>query len=124
VEHDPSKTWGEYLPQVLCKYNFNDIHSAIGKTPEQATRKHNQLDVHMQLLGHKRMDRRSEPLNVGDKVEIYLKVKFKSNRPAWSDNSYTISAIEQSHNQKVYKLEGQQQLYLRHELLLVPKKEE
>ena len=61
VENDPSKTWDEYLPQVLTKYNYKDIHSAIKMTPEQATKKSNHFNVHLQLLAHKRMDRIQSP---------------------------------------------------------------
>ena len=107
VENDPSKTWGEYLPRVLTKYNFKDIPSAIKMTPDQATKKNSHFNVHLQLLAHKRMGIIYEPLKIGDKVKIYRKAKFKTQQTStWSDNTYTINNIEDSHGQRVYKLEG------------------
>ena len=85
-----------------------------------AQKKGNHFEVAMTLHTNKRQGRVYEPLKVGDKVKIYRKVKLKKQQTSvWSDNAYTIGKIEESLGQNIYRLDGHQKLYMRHELLLV-----
>jgi hypothetical protein len=69
-------------------------------------------------------------IKIGDKVKIYKK-KEKTNRKerfaVWSENAYEVEEIKEFHHQKLYKLKGTQNYnkpyFLRHEILLVQKKE-
>ena len=76
MERNPGKPWDQFLPDVLSKYNYKDVHSVIGMTPYNATKEGNYFEVAMNLNTHKRQDRVYEPLKVGDKVKIYRKIKF------------------------------------------------
>ena len=119
VERNFEKPWDHFLPDLLNKYSYKDVHSVIGMTPFNATKKGNHFEVAMNLNTNKRQDRVYEPLKVGDKVKIYSKVKFKKQQTSvWSDNAYTINKVKESLSQKFYRLEGMPKMYTRHELLL------
>ena len=115
------KPWYDFLFPSLLTYNNKLVHSATKHTPNEARKEKNKFNVRLNLLLHKKHDRRYPPLNVGDNVKIYKKKHTfdKENKTVWSANTYEIENIEDSLGQNVYKIKGMPKVYLRHELLKV-----
>ena len=60
-------------------------------------------------------------VSVGDSVLVHRKKdKLDKERVSnWSDNKFTVTAIEESMGQKFYKVNGRDKLLLRSEIFLV-----
>jgi hypothetical protein len=89
-------------------------------TPADATKPKNELYVKVNSLLHKKHDRNYAELNINDKVKIYKKkdLKHKKERfSVWSQNTYEIENIIESHGQNLFRVKGLPKLYHRHELL-------
>ena len=103
-------------------YNHKSLHSVTKLTPSDATKPKHELHVRVNLLLNKKHDRNYPELNINDKVKIYKKkdLKHKKERfSVWSQNTYEIEDIIESHGQKLYRVTGLPKLYLRHEILKV-----
>ena len=116
------KPWWEFIYPSMLIYNHKSVHSVTKLTPVDATKPKNELHVRVNLLLHKKNDRIYPELNIHDKVKIYKKkdLKHKKERfSVWSQNTYEIEDIIESHGQKLYRVQGLPKMYLRHELLKV-----
>ena len=116
------KPWWEFIYPSMLIYNHKSVHSVTKLTPVDATKPKNELHVRVNLLLHKKNDRIYPELNINDKVKIYKKkdLKHKKERfSVWSQNTYEIEDIIESHGQKLYRVQGLPKMYLRHELLKV-----
>ena len=104
----------------MLVYNHKSVHSVTKHTPADAAKPKNELQVRVNLLLHKKHDRIYPELSVNDKVKIYKKkdLKHKKERfSVWSQNTYEIEDIIESHGQQLFRVKGLPKLYLRHELL-------
>ena len=112
--------WIDYLYPVLITYNTKMVHSATGFTPTDAKKEPNKMMVqlHLEL---KRVSKRKYPdINVGDKVKIYKKKDMKTRKQqysVWSENSYEVTAINESLGQMFYSVSGFKRPLMRHEIL-------
>ena len=116
------KPWWEFIYPSMLIYNHKSVHSVTKLTPVDATKPKNELHVRVNLLLHKKNDRIYPELNIHDKVKIYKKkgLKHKKERfSVWSQNTYEIEDIIESHGQKLYRVQRLPKLYLRHEILKV-----
>jgi hypothetical protein len=115
--------WYEYLWPSMLVYNNKAVHSVIGMTPSDATKKKNETEVKLKLLDNKVHTRNYPDININDYVRVYKKkdLKHKKERySVWSLNKYQIIKIsEDKHGQKFYTVRGMPKEYMRHELLLV-----
>ena len=122
----PSDTkWTEYLYPILLKYNYKTVHSSTGFTPVDAEKKTNHFNVKLNMEMKKSKTRLYPDIEVGDYVRIHKnKDKLdKENVSTWSDKRYKVNDIEDSHDQKMYYLDGYKQNnrvvgLLRHDILL------
>ena len=115
--------WYEYLWSSILVYNNKAVHSVIGMTPADATKKQNETDVKFKLLENKVHTRNHPDIEINDYVRVYktkdLKHK-KERHSVWSLNTYQIINIsEDKHGQKFYTVRGLPKEYMRHELLRV-----
>ena len=113
--------WTEFIYEILLTYNNKLVHSSHGMTPSDARKKSNEIDVKLQLLSHRKHNRKYPLLEIGDKVKNYRKKKLgeKERTSTWSENSYELEGISKSHDQHFFKLNGLSRQYMRHELLKV-----
>jgi hypothetical protein len=126
LEKHPDSHWYDVkiLANALVTYNFKNVSSATGYTPNDGRDKKNELNVRLNLeLG--RVTKRKYPeIEVDDKVRIYRKRKNfeKGVRvPVWSEAIYTVDKIEDSMGQKMYFVSGRDRGLLRHEILKISK---
>ena len=119
VEHT-NETWDKLIKQVLNQYNFKQVHSITGLTPDEARDSKNEMNVKLKLELQARHKRRYPTLNIGDSVKIFKKktVRSKERDSVWGKESYTVDEIVNSMGQKMYRL-SKGGVYLRHELLKV-----
>ena len=61
-------------------------------------------------------------INIGDKVRIYTTMKTfdKDHKLVWSEDSYEVDNIDESHDQRFYKVKDNVRPFMRHEILKVP----
>ena len=122
----PSDTnWSGLIFQILAKYNYKSVHSSTGFTPAEAEKKQNHINVKLNMEMKKKKSRMYPDIEVGDYVRIHKnKDKLdKENVSTWSDKRYKVNNIEESHNQKLYYLDGYKQNdrvvgLLRHDIFL------
>ena len=122
----PSDTnWSGLIFQILAKYNYKSVHSSTGFTPAEAEKKQNHINVKLNMEMKKKKSRMYPDIEVGDYVRIHKnKDKLdKENVSTWSDKRYKVNNIEESHNQKLYYLDGYTQNgriigLLRHDIFL------
>ena len=105
--------------EILLTYNNKLVHSTIGMTPDQARLKKNELDVWVNTVRNSTSTRKYPTLEKGDAVKILRKKKIgeKERTSVWSDVSYEIEDVFESHGQTFYKVSGKD--HSRHELLKV-----
>ena len=121
AEHN-KKYWWEYIYPSMLIYNHKSVHSVTKRTPADAATPKNELQVRVNLLLHKKHDRIYPELSINDKVKIYKKkdLKHKKERfSVWSQNTFVIEDIIESHGQQLFRVKGLPKLYLRHELLKI-----
>ena len=111
--------WIDYIFQIMLTYNNKNEHSAIGITPNEATKEDNHLDVKLNLEMKAKRGRRYPEVKIGDLVKIMLKYnKFrKESNPLYSDLKYKIDNIEDKDGLTFYDVNGR--MRLRNELLKV-----
>ena len=111
--------WTEVLPRILKKYN-NTEHTTTGIKPNDAIDDDKKVDVWLGIKKHSQFDRKYEPLNVGDRVRVYITkdITKKAYKPAWSGAVYNVTAVHREHNQ--YSVNNQAgRRYNRNELLKI-----
>lgn len=109
------------LANSLVMYNYKNVSSATGFTPNNAREKKNELDVRLKLELNRKTTRKYPPVEVNDKVRIYKKKgKFDKERvPVWSENVFNVDKIETSQGQKFYYVSARERPLLRHEILKI-----
>jgi hypothetical protein len=123
VGKTPVKKWSDYINDVIETYN-NTLHTSVGMTPNEASKKQNTLQAKVNQEMHRKKSRQYPEIKVGDYVKIYTKKKTqnaKENVSSWSDETYEVTKIETSMNQKYYYLKGYVRPLLRHDIDIAPK---
>ena len=83
------------LDKLLDQYN-STIHSSIGMTPKEASKKRNEAKVWHNLYGDFRaVKHKAQKFKVGDQVRITKKkgIFEKGYTPRWTEEVFTISEI-------------------------------
>ena len=104
----PQQRWVEALPRILKKYNHHQVHSTIGMTPYEATKKNNEIDTYFNIRQNAQFNRKYPPLNVGDQVRKYDKIseiKKKGYYPTWSGEVFTVLSIVNEKGEKRYNID-------------------
>lgn len=100
----------DVLPQLVESYN-QSVHRILGRTPASIT-KANEVDVWLQQYGglKKPSDKRRSKFQVGDEVRISkAKGLFeKGYKPNWSEEVFTVHAINRKYIPITYKLKDTQ----------------
>ena len=121
LENNKEAKWYDVkiLANSLVMYNYKNVSSATGFTPNEGREKKNELNVKLKLELGRKTTRKYPPIEVNDKVRIYKKKgKFDKERvPVWSDNTFNVDKIETSNSQKFYYVSGRDKPLLRHEIL-------
>lgn len=115
------KRWVDVLYPALLTYNYKMKHSVTGMTPNDARKPKSQLEVKLNLEMHRKRSRIYPEIHVHDKVKLYKKKDKmdKQHISVWTDNSYEVEKISQSHGQNFYHVAGRERPLLRSEILLV-----
>jgi hypothetical protein len=102
-------------------YNYKDVHSETGLTPNKARDKDNEFKSKLNISMKAKKERIYPTLEVGDRVKILRKkaITEKERTSHFLQGEYTVEAIDTKLNQKYYTLEGYNRPLLRHELLKV-----
>ena len=108
IGNNKTKQWTEYVFEILLSYNNKMIHSSTKKTPTEAKKKGNEMDVKMNMEMKAKRGRKYESINVGDSVKIFKKKKagVKQQVSYCGTAKHEIISIEEAHGQKFYKVEG------------------
>ena len=116
--------WTDQLKFALDKYN-KTVHSSTKEKPVEAHKDENHMDVRVNLTLREKNTRKYDNVNEGDKVKVFTKGRGnytdrKEYLSKWSKRDYTVSSIQyDSTGNKVFKLEGLEKPYLRHEIFKV-----
>ena len=118
---DKTKTWKDYLFEVLLIYNNKDVHSATKMTPKDAKKDVNQLLVKTNLELNRVSNRKYPELNVNDNVKLYKKKALfdKEDKSVWLKTVHKVEKIEEIMGQTYYYINDYKKPFLRHELLKV-----
>ena len=111
--------WNDYIFEILLTYNNKLKHSATKFTPNEARQDKHQLNVKLNLILHKKHNRKYPLIQTGDRVKIYRKKKTgeKERTSTWSENTNEVEKIIQSFGQTIFILNGLERQYMRNELL-------
>ena len=89
--------WTEFIFEILLTHN-KLIHSSHGMTPSDARKNSNEMDVKLQLLSHRKHNRKYRLLEIGDKVKfIESKSWGKKNALARGQKNHTNLKAYQDH---------------------------
>ncbi len=113
--------WTDYLKQTMHTYNNENVHSSTKKTPENARKADEAIDVKTKLEMRTLTNRKYPPLAVGDTVKILLKRKpnEKERVSRWSIELFKVKSISKILGQEYYKVDGKGRDYIRGEILKV-----
>ena len=117
----PNIQWIDYIDEIMIRYNYKDVHSAIGQTPNKARDKDNEFKSRLNISVKATKERIYPSLEVGDKVKIKRKkaITEKERTSHCFSGEYVVEEIFEKLNQKYYKLIGYNRPLMRHELLKV-----
>ena len=117
---DDKVQWVDFVFEIVLTYNNKLVHSTTGMTPDDARKKKNELDVWINTVRNSTFTRKYPNLEKGDKVKILRKKKVgeKERTSVWSDISYEVEDVFESHGQTFYKVSNGRD-HSRHELLKV-----
>jgi len=122
VGKQPADTfqWHELIPQIMKTYNFKNVHSATGKTPAEARKPSNEIDVKSEMELKAKTGRVYPAIEVGDKVRIIRKKilgdkEFVGNF-RW--DTRTVVSISDNFGQKFYKISDGRE-YIRSDIVKV-----
>ena len=93
-----TRNWIDMLDKLLHSYN-NKVHSTIGMTPVEASKKENEMNILQNITYKTRpIPLRKAKLKVGDKVRISrTKSMFeKGYLPNWSEQLYVVDNVQQT----------------------------
>ncbi len=74
------KPWTEFINPVLVTYNYKNAHSSTGKTPNEARKPENDIDVKLNLESRAKKTREYPEIEIGDKVKIFKKKTLAQKR--------------------------------------------
>ena len=123
--------WVTLLPDVVNTYNKgypkHKVQSTTGVPPNEGHEDENSLEVKLGIIMHHKRDRKYPPLQVGDKVKVYVQkqdlARKKEIVPHWTKQEFTISAITFEDDREYYTVNPKpvnlKAKYMRHELLQV-----
>ena len=113
--------WIDYIDEIMATYNYKDVHSSIGQTPNKARDKDNEFKSRLKISMNAKKQRLYPELNVGDKVKIRRKkaITEKERTSHFLKGEYTVETIETKLNQKYYTLEGYNRPLMRNELVKI-----
>ena len=114
--------WHDYIFEVLLTYNNQNVHSSTKKTPENARKSDEAIDVKTNLELIALTNRKYPPQAVGDNVKILKKRKpnEKERVSRWSIETFKVKSISKILGQEYYKVEGENDRdYIRGEILKV-----
>lgn len=117
-------SWTAMLKLALEKYN-KTAHSTTKEKPIEAHKDENHMPVRVNQTLKEKNTRKYDTINVGDMVKVYQKGRGnytdrKEYLSKWSNRSYRVQAIEyDATGNRVFKLQGLERRYLRHEVLKV-----
>ncbi len=116
----PKFQWHELIPQILQTYNFKNEHSATRKTPAEARKPSNEVDVKSEMELKAKTGRVYPPIAVGDKVRIIRKKilgdkEFVGNFRA---DKQKVESISENFGQKFYKLSDGRE-YIRSDIVKI-----
>ena len=116
----PYIQWIDYIDETMVTYNYKDVHSATGLTPNKARDKDNEFKSKLNISMKAKKERIYPTLEVGDRVKILRKkaITEKERTSHFLQGEYTVEAIDTKLNQQYYTLEGYNRP-MRHELLKV-----
>jgi hypothetical protein len=105
----------------MLTYNNKMVHWFIKMTPNEATKKSNEIDVTSNIQLQASFTGKYPELEIGSSVKVYRKktVGRKERVSSFSQISFTINNITEKHGQMYYKAEANDRPYLRAELLNV-----
>ena len=97
------------------------VHSVTKLTPAEAMKPSNTAEVKFNLELKSRHSRKYPNIAIGDYVRVFQKKdKLDKERISnWSADKYKVTDIQESMDQKFYKLEGRDKVVMRSEILLV-----
>jgi hypothetical protein len=112
--------WHELIPQIMQTYNFKNVHSATGKTPAEARKPSNELDVKSEMELKAKTGRVYPPIEVGDRVRIIRKKvlgdkEFVGNF-RW--DTRTVVSVSENFGQKFYKISDGRE-YIRSDIVKI-----
>ena len=113
--------WHDYIFQVMLTYNNQNVHTSTKKTPENARKSEEAIDVKTNLELRALTNRKYPPVAIGDNVKILRKRKpdEKEHVSRWSIEIFIIKSISKILGQDYYKIDGVDRDYIRGELLKV-----
>ena len=113
--------WNDYIYEVLLTYNNQNVHSSTKKTPENARKADEAIDVKTNLEMRALTNRKYPPIAIGDTVKILRKRKpnEKERVSRWSIELFKVKLISKILGQEYYKIEGADRDYIRGEILKV-----
>jgi hypothetical protein len=113
--------WTDYLQQTMKTYNTVNIHSSTKKTPIEAIKPSQAIDVKTNLEIRALRNRKYPPLSIDDNVKILSKRKKgeKERVSKWSIEIFKVKSITKILGQDYYTLEGIERDYIRGEILRV-----
>ena len=113
--------WTDYIQQTMNTYNTVNVHSSTKKTPLEAIKPSQAIDVKTNLEMRALKNRKYPPLNIDDNVKILSKRKpgEKERVSRWSTEIYKVKSITKIMGQDYYKLDFMDRDYIRGEILKV-----
>ena len=112
--------WHELIPQIMQTYNFKNVHSATGKTPAEARKPSNEIDVKSEMELKAKTGRVYPTIEEGDKVRIIRK-KVLGDKEFVGDfrwDTRTVESISENFGQKFYKLSDGRE-YIRSDIVKI-----
>ena len=105
----------------MLTQNNQTIHSSTEKTPENAKKSDEAIDVKTNLEMRALTNRKHHPLAIGDNVNILQKRKpgEKERVSRWSIEIFKVKSVSKILGQDYYTFEGKDRDYIRGEILQI-----
>ena len=105
----------------MITYNYKDVHSSTGQTPNRARDKDNEFKPILNVSINAKKQKLYPELNVGDRVksEGRKTIAGKERTNHFLKGEYTVEAIDTKLNLTYYTFEGYNRPLMRHELVKV-----
>ena len=99
--------WADFVEPIMQQCN-SAVHSSTGKTPIDARKSSNEMDVELSLEMKAKRGRKYPELQVGDTVKILRNKKLGRKRmsPLFRSGRFNIDAITKNFGQTFYIIKG------------------